>query len=668
MIEEGKFVLNEDTGEEIDIKQSDFEFVQKDKKIHDIKFSGKATTFFKDAMKRFVKSKPAFAGGIIVGILILMSLIVPECTGNVGAFNVDRNSAGGDVSERLIQPKLFPAGTGFWDGTIRKSDILYNEETETPNGYREGSFSELEIYEKTADSYGELGYGGYVNVYCSDNTNLGNLYTNEFLTFDLSSNYNLDIELLNEQVIGYTISPFRVSLVLNGENSPIYYLTDNGGDGFINTTSFKVNINKALEEKVETSAEPFKARVRIEVQNQSSSRGNILIESISLTSDSKDEEIQTQLKNYSFDDANQMLLKKKEDQGFWTSTGGKTAYKVNFTYCSFLYDQYEDIYGVKTYTYTNNGLLDLETKGQIALHFNDEMLLPATKDPEVLAQRFEITDNSPIIKIIEQVGDAKYNVLTKSYEGYTLVCEVYGYRLLGYDSMPIFLFGTNTNRKDYFKLIFTSLRFSFLLAIGVSAVNIIFGLIWGSISGYFGGWTDILMERFCEILSSLPSTVIITLCILYGKEWNWGDMSDIIALMVALFMTGWMGVAARTRTQFYRFKGREYVLASRTLGAKDTRLIFRHILPNSMGTIITGSILMIPSVVYTEASIAYLKLGLQGQNMFGVILSEANAYYQGENTFILIIPTLIMAFLLVSFNLFGNGLRDAFNPQLKGSN
>ena len=139
MIEEGKFVLNEDTGEEIDIKQSDFEFVQKDKKIHDIKFSGKATTFFKDAMKRFVKSKPAFAGGIIVGILILMSLIVPECTGNVGAFNVDRNSAGGDVSERLIQPKLFPAGTGFWDGTIRKSDILYNEETETPNGYREGS-------------------------------------------------------------------------------------------------------------------------------------------------------------------------------------------------------------------------------------------------------------------------------------------------------------------------------------------------------------------------------------------------------------------------------------------------------------------------------------------------------------------------------------------------
>lgn len=668
MVEEGKFVLNEDTGEVIDIKQSDFEFVHKDKNIHDVKFSGKATTFFKDAMKRFVKSKPAFAGGIIVGILILMSIIVPECTSNVGAFNVDRNSAGGDVSERLIQPKLFPAGTGFWDGTIRKNDILFNEETQTPSGYREGSFSDLVTYEKTVDSSGELGKGGYINVYCLDSNNLGNLYTNEYIKFDLSSNYNLDIELLNEEVSGYAISPYRVCLELNEENPTRYYLTDNGGENFVNGTSFKVSINEVLAGKIETSAEPFEACVKIEVQTQPSNRGNILIKSISLTSDTQDEETQTKLANYSFDDANKALLKKKEDAGFWTSTGGKTAYKVNYTYCSFLYDQYEDVYGIKTYTYTNNGLLDLETKGQITLHFNDEMILPATKDPEVLAQRFEITGNSPIARIVEQVGDAKYNVLTKSYEGYTLVCEVYGYRLLGYDSMPIFLFGTNTNRKDYFKLIFTSLRFSFLLAIGVSAVNIIFGLIWGSISGYFGGWTDILMERFCEILSSLPSTVIITLCILYGKEWNWGDMSDIIALMVALFMTGWMGVAARTRTQFYRFKGREYVLASRTLGAKDTRLIFRHILPNSMGTIITGSILMIPSVVYTEASIAYLKLGLQGQNMFGVILSEANAYYQGENTFILIIPTLIMAFLLVSFNLFGNGLRDAFNPQLKGSN
>ena len=121
--------------------------------------------------------------------------------------------------------------------------------------------------------------------------------------------------------------------------------------------------------------------------------------------------------------------------------------------------------------------------------------------------------------------------------------------------MPRFIFGTDANSKDYFKLLFTGMRFSFLLAIGISAVNIVIGLVWGSISGYFGGWTDIIMERFCDILAGLPGTVIITLCILYGREFNWGNSADVIALMIALFMTGWMGVSGRTRTQFYRFKG-----------------------------------------------------------------------------------------------------------------
>ena len=87
-------------------------------------------------------------------------------------------------------------------------------------------------------------------------------------------------------------------------------------------------------------------------------------------------------------------------------------------------------------------------------------------------------------------------------------------------------------------------------------------------------------------------------------------------------MTGWIGTATRTRMQFYRFKGREYVLASRTLGASDVRLIFRHILPNGLGTIVTGSVLMIPGCIFSEATISYLGLGLQGVDSFGVLLSD----------------------------------------------
>ena len=127
-----------------------------------------------------------------------------------------------------------------------------------------------------------------------------------------------------------------------------------------------------------------------------------------------------------------------------------------------------------------------------------------------------------------------------------------------------------------------------------------------------------------------------------------------------------MGTASRTRTQFYRFKGREYILASRTLGASDTRLIFRHILPNALGTIVTSSVLMIPSLIFTESTLSYLGLGLNGSNSFGNILSDNQAYLQTYPALI-VFPSVIISLLMISFNLFGNGLRDALNPSLKGS-
>ncbi|MBR3618050.1 MAG: ABC transporter permease, partial [Acholeplasmatales bacterium] len=123
--------------------------------------------------------------------------------------------------------------------------------------------------------------------------------------------------------------------------------------------------------------------------------------------------------------------------------------------------------------------------------------------------------------------------------------------------------------------------------------------------------------------------------------------------------------AGRTRTQFYRFKGREYVLASRTLGASDMRLIFKHILPNGMGTIITSAVLMIPSVIFSESTLAYLRLGLTDLASFGVLLAN-NQQYISIYPNLIVFPAVIMSLMMISFNLFGNGLRDAFNPSLKG--
>ena len=119
--------------------------------------------------------------------------------------------------------------------------------------------------------------------------------------------------------------------------------------------------------------------------------------------------------------------------------------------------------------------------------------------------------------------------------------------------------------------------------------------------------------------------------------------------------------------QFYRFKGQEYVLASRTLGAKDTRLIFKHIFPNAIGTLVTSSVLMIPSVIFSESSLTYLGIiNLGDTATVGVMLQEGQ---QSMMTFphALIIPAVFVALLMICFNLFGNGLRDAFNTTLRGA-
>ena len=218
--------------------------------------------------------------------------------------------------------------------------------------------------------------------------------------------------------------------------------------------------------------------------------------------------------------------------------------------------------------------------------------------------------------------------------------------------------GTNGEGKDMFKYVFEGLRTSLLLGFLTFIVCFLFGLLWGSICGYFGGTVDLLMERFTDILAGVPWIVVMTLIIIHMG-------SNFVSFALALCMTGWIGTAARTRTQFYRFRGREYVLASRTLGASDARLITKHILPNALGTIITGAVLMIPSVIFSEATISYLGLGLKNISSLGVILSTNQKFLQTD-PYLLIFPAVIIALIMISFNLFGNGLRDAINPSLKG--
>ena len=143
--------------------------------------------------------------------------------------------------------------------------------------------------------------------------------------------------------------------------------------------------------------------------------------------------------------------------------------------------------------------------------------------------------------------------------------------------------------------------------------------------------------------------------------------NNVLGLIVALILPGWIGTASLTRMQFYRFKGQEYVLASRTLGARDTRLIFKHIFPNAIGTLVTSSVLMIPSVIFSESSLTSLGIINLGEMVsVGSLLDEGQ---KSMTTFphAVLFPALLISLLMISFNLFGNGLRDAFNTTLRGA-
>lgn len=229
---------------------------------------------------------------------------------------------------------------------------------------------------------------------------------------------------------------------------------------------------------------------------------------------------------------------------------------------------------------------------------------------------------------------------------------------------PMYIMGTNSMGMDLFSAIGIGSRFSLIFALVVSIINLTIGAIYGSIQGYYGGVVDLAMDRFADILSGVPFMVVTVLFQLHLAQ----KVGIVSSFLLAYVVTGWIGMAALTRKQFYRFKGQEFVLAARTLGASDWRLMFKHIFPNALGTIITSCALVIPSVVRSETTLTYLGI-VNIQDFAGTSLGTLMSQGQTSMTsspHAMFFPALYFALLLISFNLFGNGLRDAFNPSMRG--
>lgn len=270
------------------------------------------------------------------------------------------------------------------------------------------------------------------------------------------------------------------------------------------------------------------------------------------------------------------------------------------------------------------------------------------------ADNLNDTEKYPEGSILEIVREYEVN-------GVKMVdIKVDTYAMVGADKDTNFWMGADYLGRDLWTRLWRGARVSLMIAVVAVFVNICIGLVYGSISGYYGGKIDMFMMRITEIITAFPQSIMATMLILVLGR---GTM----AIILALIIRGWVGTAKLIRGQFLRFKEQEYVLAARTLGVKDSALIFRHIMPNSIGPIITQAMMSIPSAIFTESFLAFIGLGMQApEPSLGVLLSDAQKVlltYPHQMVF----PAILISVLMISFNLLGNGLRDAIDPTMRGA-
>ncbi|MBQ6293534.1 MAG: ABC transporter permease [Lachnospiraceae bacterium] len=219
-----------------------------------------------------------------------------------------------------------------------------------------------------------------------------------------------------------------------------------------------------------------------------------------------------------------------------------------------------------------------------------------------------------------------------------------------------FWFGTDALGRDIWTRTWRGTRVSLLIAFAAVLLDLMIGTVWGAVCGWYGGKTDLILMRICEVVRAIPNVVICTLMIMLMG-------SGVGTMILALACRNWVGTAQLVRAQFLRFKGREYVLAAQTMGASDVRIMSRHILPNAAGPIINRAVMAVPGVIFTEAFLSYIGLGIAApEPSLGNLLAEAQGVlglYPTQTLF----PALIISLMMIAFHLLSNGLRDALDTK-----
>ncbi|NGX54411.1 MAG: Oligopeptide transport system permease protein OppC [Chlamydiae bacterium] len=219
-------------------------------------------------------------------------------------------------------------------------------------------------------------------------------------------------------------------------------------------------------------------------------------------------------------------------------------------------------------------------------------------------------------------------------------------------------FGTDDLGRDMFARICCGARISLFVGITAALIDLVIGVLWGGVAALFGGKIDNLLMRIADILYAIPYLlVVIMLIVVMG--------SGLIPIIIALTITGWIGMSRIVRGQLMQLKQQEYILAATALGASQRRILFKHLLPNAMGPIIVTMTLTIPIAIFTEAFLSFLGLGVQApMASWGTMANDglpAMRYYPWR----LFLPAFFISITMLAFNLVGDGLRDALDPKLR---
>lgn len=251
-----------------------------------------------------------------------------------------------------------------------------------------------------------------------------------------------------------------------------------------------------------------------------------------------------------------------------------------------------------------------------------------------------------------------------------VILSIVGPHIKGYDYISMntkdknlkssakYWFGTDNLGRDLFSRIWIGARISLIIAIAATAIKVIIGALYGGVMAYFGGVVDGILMRIIEILNSIPDLILTMLILIVlgnGK----------VSLLIALCFTAWTGTARMLRGQIMQLRESEYVLAAEALGASPSRIITRHLIPNTIGLLILDIATAIPNIIFNESALSFLGIGLQIPDFsLGTLLSSGQAamtFYPYQ----LIWPSIVLVSIVLAFNLFGDGLRDALDPKLR---